>query len=50
MIKIIIKQNSEQIGNKWIPSGLIVFPSDGTQTEHVERYYETIFDTKEEAD
>jgi hypothetical protein len=45
-----IKPNSEYVNNKWIPSGLIVFSSDGVQTEHVDRYYENKFNSKEEAD
>ena len=50
MVKIIIKPNSEKIERKWTPAGMIIFPSDGVQTEHAERYYENKFETKEEAD
>jgi len=47
---MIIRQNSEQIGDKWIPKGLIIFTSKGAQTEHVDTYYDIKFDTKKEAD
>jgi len=50
MIKVIVKPNSETSDSKWIPAGMIVFPSGGAQTEHAERYYENKFDTKKEAD
>ena len=49
MPKTTIKANSKKVGTKWMPVGMIIFLSAGVQTEHVARYYETKFDTKEEA-
>lgn len=50
MINIVVKPDSEKIGDKWTSAGMIKFPSGSTLTERAERYYEIQFDTKEEAD
>ncbi len=49
MINIIIKSSSEKIDNKWMPAGIVRFPSGPTHTERVERCYDVKFDTEEEA-
>ena len=49
MINIVIKPSSEKMGDKWIPAGVIKFPSGPTLTERVERYYEIKFDASKEA-
>ena len=50
MINIVIKPNSELRNGKWIPSGMIGFPSGPTLTERAETYDKVELDTKEEAD
>jgi hypothetical protein len=50
MIKVVVKPNSEKADGKWIPAGLIIFPSGSAQSEQAERCNESKFDTKEEAD
>lgn len=50
MININIKPNSRQEGDKWIPDGMVRFPSGLDLTEHREWFNDPKFDTKEEAD
>lgn len=51
MLKVVIKPDSHQgADKKWIPSGMIIYPSGGSQTEHLESYGDVGLKTKEEAD
>ena len=50
MINIIIKPNSRQDGDKWIPDGMVRFPSGPNLTEHREFFDGPKFDIKEKAD
>lgn len=50
MLNVVIKPSSENRDGKWIPSGMIRFPSGPTLTERAETYDKISFDTKEEAD
>ncbi|OGN28697.1 MAG: hypothetical protein A3A33_01990 [Candidatus Yanofskybacteria bacterium RIFCSPLOWO2_01_FULL_49_25] len=49
-MKIIIKPNSHQDGNEWIPEGMVSFPNGADLTERRESCQEAKCDTKEEAD
>ena len=49
-MKIIIKPNSRQDGDNWIPEGMVGFPSGPDLTERKEWCEDAKFDTKEEAD
>lgn len=50
MINIVIKPSSELRNGRWIPSGMIRFPSGPTLTERPETYDKVELDSKEEAD
>ncbi|MCH7883597.1 hypothetical protein IIA95_04290 [Patescibacteria group bacterium] len=50
MINIDIKPDSRREGEKWIPDGMVRFPSGPDLTEHREFFESPKFDTKEEAD
>ena len=48
-MKIIIKPNPHQDGDKWIPEGTVSFPNGPDLTERKEWCEDVKFDTKEEA-
>ena len=50
MINIVVKANSRQDGDKWVPEGMVSFPSGPNLTERREWCENAKFDTKEEAD
>ncbi|GEM_PF-6344370 len=49
-MKVIINPSSHQDGDKWIPGGMVGFPSGPDLTEGKEWCENAKFDTKEEAD
>lgn len=49
-MKVIIRPNSRQDGEKWIPEGMVSFPSGPNLTERRELCEDTMLNTKEEAD